>query len=180
MKPHILKVFNDSYVDRDVWALVTIVLCRNMAFDGIKFMKCAICASMWFISLLPHAGLSLTLLNMSGSRWFRAHCWAICSVTAFVLCSSSHCSTTAAAPVAIRHTRTRGRRDTWGGVVSHFTHSLPALLGVLQGKARRLTEPAGMQLFWAYCGWGWGGLQLSVTSVADASRAPTLSQRDYD
>lgn len=148
---------------------------------GLSFMKCAICACMWFISLLPHARLSFTLLNMFGSRWFRAHCWAICSVTAFVLCSPSYGSTAAAAPVAIRHRRTRGRRDTWGGVVSNFIHSLAALLGVLQGAARRLTEPAVMQLFWAYCGWGRGGvLQLPVTSVADASRAPTLSQRDYD
>lgn len=117
---------------------------------GLSFMKCAICTSTWFISLLPHA-------RLSSPCWTRlaADGWGlICSVTAFVLCSPSHCSTTAAAPVAIHHRRTRGRRDTWGGVVSHFIHSLPALLGVLQGAARRLTEPAVMQLFWAYCGWG--------------------------
>lgn len=57
------------------------------------------------------------------------------------------------------HTHKRTERHLRGGwgVVSHFIHSLPALLGVLQGAARRLTEPAVMQLFWAYCGWGLGG-----------------------
>lgn len=39
MKRHILKVFNDSSLGRDVWAPVTIALCRNMAFDGIKFYE---------------------------------------------------------------------------------------------------------------------------------------------
>lgn len=74
-------------------------------------------------------------------------------------------------------------RGGGGGVISHFVHSLTALLGVLQGEARRLAEPAVMHdgAWWGGVGWREGGLQLLVTSVAsDASSAPTLSQRDYD
>lgn len=46
-----------------------------------------------------------------------------------------------------------------GGVISHFVHSLTALLGVLQGEARRLAEPAVMHdgAWWGGVGWREGG-----------------------
>lgn len=52
----------------------------------------------------------------------------------------------------LSQTRTMTETHLRGGVISHFVHSLTALLGVLQGEARRLAEPAVM-----HDGAWWGG-----------------------
>lgn len=94
MKRHILRVFIDSSVGRDVWAPVTIALCRNMAFDGIKFYE--MCYLHFHVIHLAPAtrSLILTLLNPSGSGWLRAHLLSnsLCPVQPLTLQHDSRCT----------------------------------------------------------------------------------------
>lgn len=115
-------------------------------------MQCSICASMWFIMLLHRSSGVHTLKRTRRVINHRAETvWQEMAqgswLSPAVVPGSAWCgSTSAAAPVSIchTHTHTRWRRRTWGGLIRHLGHSLTALLGVLQGAARRLTKPAVM------------------------------------
>lgn len=129
MKQHSLNVFNDFSLCRGFYPPVTIALCRNMTFYGIELHE--MCHSCFHVihHAPAHALFSITLLNASGRRSSMAHRWVICSVTAFVLCSPSHCSRASRCTcLHLSQTHKRTERHMRGGVISHFVHSLTVLL----------------------------------------------------
>lgn len=119
-----------------------------MAFDGIKFYEMChlrlhgIPLAPATRSLILHPAEHVWQQMVEGSLLSYLLRNSLCPVQLLMLQHDSRCT--------CRHpsqTRKRTEKHLRGGAVSHFIHPLAALLGVLQGAARRLTEPAVMQLF---------------------------------
>lgn len=166
---------------RDVWAPVTIALCRNMAFDGIKFYEMcylrlhAIHLAPATRSLILHPAEHVWQQMVEGSLLSYLLSNSLCPVQPFIRQHNSRCT--------CRHssqTRKRTERHLREGC-SSFYPLASGTPGCPPGSSKAINRASRDAVVLSLLWMGGGGvLQLLVTSVADASRAPTLSQRDYD
>lgn len=117
-----------------VWLSVLLYPKSNAHTALIMLEYCAF-ASELFIVLSRHSFLfqSVSSTRQKSSRY--------CTI------SPSGYNTSGAAPASLCHKHRRLKRDTCGTRL--LVRSLAALVGVLQGAARRLSDPAVMQSFWA-------------------------------